>query len=72
MSPIGQSSAPLDKYIMNRTVIVIKEYGAFGLSKVRYTDEQKDFIVDSKMVTEYPVLERTICIGLLGGRHDGA
>lgn len=54
-------------YLMNQLVVLIKVYSKFGLSKVRYIDESKEFMIDSELLTEEPVIEHTINISLLGG-----
>ncbi|WP_353096844.1 hypothetical protein [Tissierella praeacuta] len=54
-------------YLMNQLVVLIKVYPKFGLSKVRYIDGSKEFVIDSELLTEKPVIEHTININLLGG-----
>jgi hypothetical protein len=54
-------------YLMNQLVVLIKVYPKFGLSKVRYIDESKEFVIDSELLTEKAVIEHTININLLGG-----
>lgn len=54
-------------YLMNQLVVLIREYPQFGLSKVRYNDEASEFIIDSKLLTEEPVINSTINIYRLGG-----
>lgn len=57
------------KYLLNQIVVIVKEYSLFGLSKIRYYDENEEFIVDTKLLTEEPSKEHTINIRLLGGIH---
>lgn len=54
-------------YLMNQLVVLVREYPQFGLSKVRYIDETSEFIIDSKLLTEEPVVNSTINIYKLGG-----
>ena len=59
------------RYLLNQIVIIIKEYSLYGLSKIRYSDDNEEFIIDSKLITEVPCDERTINIRLIGGiSHD--
>ena len=55
------------KYLLNQIVIIVKEYSLFGLSKIRYYNDNEEFIIDSKLLTEEPIEEHTINIRLLGG-----
>lgn len=55
------------KYLMNQLVVLIRAYPKFGLSKIRYIDESKEFMIDSGLLTEEPIIEHTISINLLGG-----
>ncbi|WP_066025771.1 hypothetical protein [Enterococcus mundtii] len=54
------------KYLMEHTVLVIKEYPSFGLSKIKYINEDQTFMIDSKLISTAPVKEKTLCIQLLG------
>ena len=54
-------------YLMNQLVVLVREYPKFELSKIRYIDESKEFMIDSGLLTEEPVIEHTININLLGG-----
>jgi hypothetical protein len=54
-------------YLMNQLVVLVREYPQFGLSKIRYVDETSEFIIDSKSLTEKPVINNTINIYRLGG-----
>lgn len=54
------------KYLMEHIVLVIKEYPSFGLSKIKYINEDQTFMVDSKLISTAPVKEKTLCIQLLG------
>ena len=54
------------KYFMNQLVIIVRVYPKFGLTKIHYIDESKEFIIDSELLTEEPVTEHTISINLLG------
>jgi len=56
-------------YLMNQPVVLVKVYMKFGLSKIHYIDESKEFMVDSELLTEKPVVEHTINISLLGGKR---
>lgn len=59
------------KYLLNHQVFIIKEYSLYGLSRIRYRDEDEEFTVDSGLLTEVPSREHTINIRLLGGSfHD--
>lgn len=60
-------SKNMQKYLMEQAVMVIKEYSSFGLSKIKYINEDQAFMVDSKLISEAPKKEKTICIQLLGG-----
>jgi hypothetical protein len=61
----------VQKYLMSHAVIIIHEYPLFGLSKIRYIDNDEVFIVDSQLLTETPIKEHTINLRLLGGiSHD--
>ena len=57
------------KYFMNQPVILVRVYPKFGLTKIHYIDESKEFIIDSELLTEVPVIEHTISLNLLGGNH---
>ena len=57
----------IKKYFFAQLIIVVQEYSIFGLSKIRYINSNEEFIVDTKLITEGPLYEHTICIGLLGG-----
>lgn len=54
-------------YLMNQLVVLVRAYPKFGLSKIHYIDESKEFMIDSGLLTEEPVIEHTININLLGG-----
>lgn len=56
----------MQKYLMEHTILVIKDYSCFGLSKVKYVNEEQSFMVDTKLISDAPVKEKTICIQLLG------
>lgn len=55
------------KYLMEHTIFVVKEYSFLGLSKIKYINENQTFIVDTKLISNAPIKEKTICIKLLGG-----
>ena len=57
----------IEKYLMELTILVIKDYSCFGLSKIKYVNEGKSFMVDTKLISDAPLKEKTICIQLLGG-----
>ena len=54
-------------FLMNREVIVIKVYSLFGLIKVRYTEEPKEFYVDICALTDKPNYTNSISLELLRG-----
>lgn len=56
----------IEKFLMNQRVLIIHEYPIFGLSKVRYENDDEEFIIDSKSLTSIPSKEHTISIQLLG------
>jgi|LSQX01.2.fsa_nt_gb hypothetical protein len=55
------------KYFMNQLVILVRIYPKFGLTKIHYIDDTKEFIIDSELLTEEPIIEHTIGLNLLGG-----
>lgn len=57
----------VQKYLMEHAILVIKEYSTFGLSKIKYLNENQMFMVDSKLLSDTPKEEKTISIQLLGG-----
>ena len=60
-------------FLMHREVVVIEVYDIFRLIKLRYTEENTEFIVDVCAVTEIPDNTNSISIALLrrnrGGQH---
>ncbi|EKP3841218.1 hypothetical protein P1697_002906 [Listeria monocytogenes] len=46
---------------------MIKEYSSFGLSKIQYINDDQSFTVDTKLISDAPIKEKTISIQLLGG-----
>ncbi len=54
-------------FLMRREVIVTKVYDIFRLIKIRYTDEDAEFIVDVCAVTKIPDDTNSISIGILRG-----
>lgn len=54
-------------FLMRREIIVIKVYDTFRLIKIRYTDEDAEFIVDVCAVTKTPDDTNSISIGILRG-----
>lgn len=56
-------------YLINQLVVIVRVYPKFGLSKIHYIDELKEFIIDSELLTDEPVIEHTIGINLLGGNR---
>ncbi|MDE8329041.1 hypothetical protein PT249_02150 [Erysipelothrix rhusiopathiae] len=61
------SSPEKKKYFMGHAVVIIKEFSPLGLSKVKYFDETEELIVDSKLISNFPIEEKTISFQLLGG-----
>lgn len=57
----------MEKYLMEHAILVIKDYSCFGLSKIKYVNEEKPFMVDTKLISDAPIKEKTIGIQLLGG-----
>lgn len=57
----------MQKYLMEHAILVIKDYSCFGLSKIKYVNENQPFMVDTKLISDAPIKEKTICIQLLGG-----
>jgi len=57
----------MEKYLMEHAILVIKDYSCFGLSKIKYVNENQSFMVDTKLISDAPIKEKTICIQLLGG-----
>lgn len=55
------------KYLMEHAILVIKEYSSFGLSKIQYINDDQSFTVDTKLISDAPIKEKTISIQLLGG-----
>lgn len=60
------------KYLMEQAILVIKDYSCFGLSKVKYVNENQSFMIDTRLISNVPINEKTISIQLLGGKVDGS
>lgn len=56
-----------EMYLQNHLVLIIHEYPMFGLTKIKYKDDNEEFIIDSKLLTKLPNNEHTINLALLGG-----
>ena len=54
-------------FLLRREVIVTKVYDTFRLIKIRYTNEDAEFIVDACAVTKVPDDTNSIYIGILRG-----
>ena len=55
-------------YLLDQLIVLVRIYPKCGLCKIRYIDESKEFMIDSSLLTEEPMIEHTININLLGGR----
>lgn len=56
------------RYLMNQLVVIITHYPIFNLTKIRYADEDEEFIVDTALLKREPVNKNTLSLKLLGGR----
>lgn len=56
------------QYLMNQLVVIITHYPVFNLTKIRYTDEDKEFIIDTSLLINEPDNAYTLSLQLLGGR----
>lgn len=54
-------------FLMHREVVVIKVYWMFSLAKVHYTEETKEFCIDTCALTNEPDYTNSISLTLLRG-----
>lgn len=55
-------------YLINQEVVIIKQYPIFNLTKIRYVDDDEQFIVDTSLLKGIPDHTKTLSLRLLGGR----
>lgn len=67
---LASTSENLRRYLQDQLVVIIHEYPLLGLCKIRYIDDNEEFIIDSRSLTETPVFEHTLSIQLFGGTSN--
>lgn len=60
-------SSNQEYFLMNLTVVIIKHYRMFGLSKIKYTNTGEEFIVDTNLLRTTPDNTKTLSLKVLGG-----